>query len=208
MCGVRSRRPWCGSAAFTLVEVVIALSVLAVALPAFFRVVQSAVQVGDVIDDIGRDFRRTEAAELYLRRFLASLPGATSVTQLETEDGPALEFLETYTAPGESVRAISGWSVRLEPRKQLNGLYALTLAARGTGSQGEPIEPEPLVLARDLETVTWRFFIETTNVWTDTLPLGVRPALIQAVLEAPGANAIQWEMWVRSRSATGYAEGE
>ncbi len=193
-------------AAFTLMEIVIALAIVAVAIPAFLRVVQGAIDAGRMVEFAGREQIGLEGAVNYIEAFLNRIPSEAVFNFQKDTDGTRLILQNVFTTPGEPLRRRDGWNTHLEVRLAPNGSRTLMMRTlpQMLNSTTSPV-PVELPLIRELSDVKWRFYLSESNMWADEFPEGARPALIELTLTLmDGLNMPRLVFWVRPRTATEY----
>ncbi len=193
-------------AGFTLVEVVIALAILAVAIPAFLRVVQGAIDAGRVVEFAGREQLAFEGAVNYIESFFASIPSEAVFTFQKDADGTRVIVQNVFSAPGVPLRRRDGWNTHLDARIAPNG--SITLLTRSLpqmlDTTRSPV-PDELPLMRELRDVMWRFYLSESNAWVEEFPEGARPTLIELNLTSmDGLRMPRLVFWVCPRTATQY----
>jgi prepilin-type N-terminal cleavage/methylation domain-containing protein len=193
-------------AAFTLMEVVIALAIVAVAIPAFLRVVQGAIDAGRVVEFAGREQLAFEGAVNYIEAFLGRMPSEAVFTFQKDADGTRVIVQNVFSAPGETLRRRDGWNTHLDARLAPNGSKTLLTRAlpQMLDSTRSPV-PDELPLIRDLGDVRWRFYLSESSAWVDEFPEGTRPALVELNLTSmEGLKMPRLVFWVCPRTATEY----
>ncbi len=197
-----ARRARCHRA-FTLIEVVIALAIVAVTIPAFLRVIQGAVTAGRAVEFAGREQLAFEGSLNYIEAFFARIPSEAGFVFQADDDGTRLIVQNVYSSAGEPLRLRDGWNTQLDVRPAANGtntLVALTLPQNLNTNREEP--PPPLPLMSDLSKVTWRFYVVDIGAWSDALPAGNRPALVELkIVLADGLELPRMVFWVRPQTA-------
>jgi prepilin-type N-terminal cleavage/methylation domain-containing protein len=189
--------------AFTLLEVMIALAIVAVTIPAFLRVVQGSVSAGKSIESAGRQQLALEGAINYIESFLGRLP--TDIGFVFQKDGDGSRFIaqNVYCAPGEPMLRRQGWNTQIDVRRAANGtnsVVALCLPQDLNTALGDP--PPALTLLNDVETVAWRFYVKEAGSWVEEIPDGVRPAMIELKIALADESILpRMVFWLRPRAA-------
>ena len=196
-------------AAFTLLEVVIAMTVFSVISGAVFGVVQASMQSAAELESTQRENRRTTALFELCRRTFATLPPKATFRAKWLEDAdPAVQEIEFRNAP-----LIFSWggttlnygSTTLGIRPQEDGKFSVAISRSDFVPPEEPgigaeipsdssnaaLEPDEqgrywLVLMPDLEWAQWRFYDPRISDWADMWQQGVRTRLIELEFLLPG----------------------
>ena len=192
--------------AFTLLEVIIAMTVFSIVAGGLFGVVQASLRAADELETTQRETRRTAAFIELCRKTLATLPPQATLRGIWAEDAdPAVQEIEFRNAPlifSWGGKALNYGSTTIGIRPQENGKFSLAIsrsdfappeeAATGMPTQSDStLEPDEqgrywLVLVPDLDWVQWRFFDPGINDWADMWQAKNRPRMIELEFLLPG----------------------
>lgn len=192
------------ASAFTLLEVIIAMTVFSIIAGALFGVVQASIRAADELETTQRESRRISAFVELCRKTLATLPPQASFRGFWVEDSdPAVQEIEFRNAPSIfswGGTALNYGSTTLGIRAQEDGRFSLAISRSDFAPPEETgfitetdtaLEPDELgrywlVLVPDLEWVQWRFFDSRINDWLDLWQSRTRPRLVELQFLLPG----------------------
>ncbi len=176
-------------AAFTLVEVIVALAIFVLLAGGIYMTVDGALRGTATLSEEGLRSQRLDAFLALLRRTLHSLPStATFEGRIRDEDGKSLPELQLGEAPGFfswGLRGGSGAPVLLAARPQAGGgavFSLLRLPEEATEMEMREVlrKGRWLPLLPDLRDVKWRFYDRTTMQWLEEWKdPASRPALVE-----------------------------
>ncbi len=178
-------------AGMTLLEVVLALSVLAMLAATIFLMVETTMRATVIIQESWTRQQQIDRLTYLCRHTLRNLPrSATIAGGFEDVDGREMPVLTFKNLPGLEVFGSTGQAdeeLSLMGIPRLGGGYHLAVRIVTPPPEGgldEPIE-DFITLVQDLAVLEWRFFQtgdeEWRYEWTDEQN---RPSLIQLVLMA------------------------
>jgi len=169
--------------AFTLLETMLAILILALLAGAVFPLVRGGLAATDMAGRNEREEESLAALNDFLGKTFRVLPMNTVITACpEDVNGTSLLRLTIEQAPFAFAWGQSGASfdpVALAIRPQANGLYSLFLNRGG----------KTLPLLHDVKHIGWRFFDSRSRSWReDWRDQMAHPAIIELDLEATGAE--------------------
>lgn len=181
------------TSAFTLVEIVAVLAILALISAAVFAITRSSVQASIVLAETqNRREQVLSLTELCNENF-RHLPGNSFFETRRSKEGQ-LELLFT-DAPRAFVwgdKSAYGNSI-LSIHPQPGGLFSLVLTREKgrdktiNASSTEKVESTSLTLITDLSEIVWRFFYVPTGQWLNEWTYrDLRPNLVELSLKPAG----------------------
>lgn len=192
---------------FTLLEVILAISIFVLLAGAIYFVVASSVRVGEMVGDHQITSREIDACERFLRDGFRNLPAAAQF-EVGTRDlgqlGTAIDLVIWRAAGGFSIGNVdaSGSSVVLSAVPDGRGKARLSLtrfAEKRPESelQAHLARAEWLPLLEDIDALRWRFrppgvsgFVE---IWTKGQG---RPEFVELEISAAGMEAMTWVFYL------------
>ncbi len=180
---------------FLLIEVVLAMSILVLAVVGVYKIMQAALETTSEVRRAHLRDQEVNGVVNLLRKTLRSLPGDASVTTRASQEAVTLELVvdKSPSAFALGPQSFHFGSQVLSVRQQVGGLLNLTLLFEPElGALGEPVVtkdplPPPLPLISDLRGVEWRFYDERTARWVEQWnEPSVRPRLIQFTMGVAG----------------------
>jgi prepilin-type N-terminal cleavage/methylation domain-containing protein len=215
MCTSSDRRAPGARSGFTLLEVVLALALLALLVSAIYAIVQGAM--GATIT-VTREENRNREVEGYidlLRRSLRTLPGEGTITyeivELLGKKIPKLTVDGgSFIFPGGSLAGMYSAMI-LTAREQVGGLWTLGLERELTDEEKKErtsLEDDPrafLPLVSDVTTFQWRFYDTRTQQWREEwTERSTRPGAIELNIVLAGEQApIRSLCWMPPIAARG-----
>jgi len=178
---------------FTLIEVMLAMVMIAVLMGMIFGVVSGVLQLGETTVQVMEESRRESEAERFIRQVITDQPAA-SVLSLENEgDESVLEFTETATAFPLGGRELSAKWVRFYETRTRDGLREIRVEM-GTRDEDDGGRDEgeisSVLLKTDLSYVRWECFDSALQDWVTEWaeeqgkPIHVRLVFKEASLES------------------------
>lgn len=175
---------------FTLLEVILAISILAIMISVIFSVTTSSVQLSKNIVHIQSHSRHQAAFNSYIKQLLANLPSDTQITLEENElkyqtltiENPNTEF----PAQGRQHLAKQLW---LAIGTDINGLANLSLEASNQ-IEDEASDRDPIYfqteLINSLSSIRWEFYQASRDEWsTEWTPSMGRPSMVKFFYSHP-----------------------
>lgn len=194
------------SAGFTLLEMVLAMVLLALLSGALFKLVQASFEATASLQQ-----NQTEDENIYAfidlcRNTFSTLPARASIhTAVDQSDGNALPQLIIDNAPAFSWgdnEYVNGTTI-LSARPQSDGFFSLSethQAASTTANQNPLLNQDWLPLLTGLRQISWRFFDSRSQTWQDDWSdTGFHPAVIQVNIvpsSSTSTNAITANFWL------------
>jgi prepilin-type N-terminal cleavage/methylation domain-containing protein len=191
--------------AFTLVEMVITMTIFVLLAGAVFGIITGVLQSADVLQD--NQNRRDEimALQEFLKTQLDAMPGKATFNpyQRGTGDGLPLNGIIFGTA---------GLLTAIDAKAQPNGLYTLRVATYST--TGDDIHAANVFdqavtgdddslnwrdLIRDVKSIDWKFMAQNSTLWTDTWPLATttKPNLVEFSIQLAGeTQPAVTDLWI------------
>ena len=159
-----------GRQGFTLIETVIALSMIAMLMGMVFTVKKGVLQLGDSTVEVLEASRREAKVENYLRNLLSDLALDTKISLTEEDDERSLELTETSSFfPSQGTEHRAKW-VRLYEEADRDGLRRLVLEM-GTKEEEDGGRDEGIIgtyiLKESLSYVRWECFDSQSNEWIE-----------------------------------------
>ena len=186
--------------AFTLIEMIVTISVFVLLSAAVFSLVAATLQSGTALTADQKRNDEVIALDQYLRRALTKVTADDQLALLSDSGGESTELVLTQ----------SGAFLGLAARSQANGLRELLLyrapavafpsGAAGLqqfGAASDSAVP-PVALLHDLSEVQWRFRVPNVTAWTEELALGAsRPALVELTIRRGSHEPpISFDIWM------------
>lgn len=195
--------------AFTLLEMIIAMTVFSIVSASIFGVVQVSLQATADLAEAQRVAQQIGALTELCRKTFAALPSQAGLRMIPAEEneenGQELVLRNTPLSFALGGGALNYGSTTLGLRPQKDGLYQLALSRSdfappeeepvgvGEVSAGGVPDFEPdeqgrywLALIPDLEWATWRFYDPSSRDWIESWTRKTRPPLIELQLFIPG----------------------
>ncbi|MGV3662954.1 MAG: pilus assembly FimT family protein [Prosthecobacter sp.] len=188
------------SGGFTLLEMVIVLSIVALVLGAVHTITQSTLTLADDIARAQRQDARQHAFTAFCDRLFSNLPGSAALNLKTTGDGGQyLAALELFNVPSP-FDGVPGKVVMLRTESMAGGALRLLLECRNI----EDKEPySTTVLFEDLGACEWRVYTPATRqwdgTWTEPVEPGamrMHPPLIELNMNAPGSGSTRRVFWI------------
>jgi type II secretory pathway pseudopilin PulG len=183
--------------AFTLLEVILAMSVLALLVGMLWTVVKSSVGSAYYIEQSQIEQQQYVALNSFLENLFRKIPAEAQITsRLKDQGSQGLSLLYLTNAPGAISMLNQGASldtVILGAREQIGGYvqFSLYTSASSIDKGGNDNEFPPLDLIKDLASIQWRYFDARTQQWMlDWLDGSTKPALVELTLKPPGKSEI------------------
>ncbi|MCS7062551.1 MAG: prepilin-type N-terminal cleavage/methylation domain-containing protein [Methylacidiphilales bacterium] len=179
--------------AFTLLEVMLAVSVLALLVGMLWTVVKSSIESAHYIQQVQTEQQQFVALNAFLENLFRRLPAEAQITsRLKDQGSKGLSLLYITNAPGAIYLLNQGANIDtlvLGAREQIGGYVQFSLfssaSAVDTSDENEP----PLDLIKDLADIQWRYFDVRSQQWmTDWLDTSTKPGLIELTLKPAGKN--------------------
>ena len=200
------------ASAFTLIEIVVVLAILALISVAVFGVTRSSVQSSVILADTqNRRQQILGLIELCNENF-RRLPGNALFETRRSKDGQ-IELLFTdapraFTWGDQSAYGNTILTIQPQP----GGLFSLVLTREKArdktinSSSTEKVESTSLTLIKDFSDIKWRFFYVTTSQWlTEWTYHDLRPNLVELNLTQAGeetpTRAVFWLPDVKRQAA-------
>ncbi len=184
--------------AFTLIEVVLGVTILGLLAGVLFTLVESTIGAAAQLSikqgqtqelngliEICRENFATLDGRAQFTATVKPAPGGGYVQELRIENGP-LAFAWQGTGTETGITTVS-------PRPQANGLLAFCLLhepdAYSSEDEKKPVpKPKWFVLVRDLKKLEWRFFDPRSATWRkEWQEGGVRPSIVELVIQSPAS---------------------
>ncbi len=199
---------------FTLIEVIVSISVLVIVSGSVFLIMRAALEASAALESTQLEFQRHETLRRVLDRMFRELPGGVRLTALAREGDAGSTQVEL--APFDPLEP---WRRTRDPLKeaaltlqeQANGLYTFGVRLRdpevralaGSLAEGEEFFP----LMRDVRLVTWRFFSSDSMEWVASwTSAATRPALVEFTWQAGDGTPPQ--RWIFRVAPTRVGGGE
>jgi prepilin-type N-terminal cleavage/methylation domain-containing protein len=203
---------------FTLIEMVIALSVFVMLAGAVFGIFSATLQSVAVLQDNQNRNDRTEALGAWLKREMLDVPASGTIVSYH-RDGAPFHVSGIVWGAGQDLQA-------LDLHLQANGEYTLRLAAYRPSSSGLVLagqtgtissqvgqftsqvirDDDALVwrtLVRDLKTADWRFLAPNQTQWQD-VTAGPKPIVAELTFQPAGTSAaVTDDFWIPPTQGTG-----
>lgn len=193
---------------FTLLEVILALGVMALLTGAMFTLVQGAMQATAELHHRQNRMQEVNGLVELCGRAFRNLPGeAVFEATMREEEGVYVQELLFLEAPrafswGGSSQGLG--MTLLSARPQLGGLLNLSLLWENTETDeaASPLNMDEasrwLVLIADLHKVQWRFYDPRSSTWMDEWKdSAARPSLVELTLNLAGeTEPIRSVFWV------------
>jgi len=190
---------------FTLLETILAMSILAVMMSVIFSITTSSVSLGRSIVSIQSNSRHQAAFYNYLKQLFANLPSDARITleendqkfQTLTIENPNTEF----PAQGHQHLAKQLWIAIGTDR---DGLFNLSLETSNQ-IEDESNNREPIYfqteLVRSMTNIRWEFFDANRDEWSpEWTPNMGRPSQIKFFYSYPGHEDEHMHyFWIPSR---------
>jgi prepilin-type N-terminal cleavage/methylation domain-containing protein len=203
-------RPPSARGGFTLIEMIITLSVFLLLAGAIFSIFGATLQSADTLQDDQNREDQSEALGAWLRQSFLALPAQGTLVSYHRNDRP-FRVSGIIWGTADNLHA-------LDLQAQANGHYLLRLAvanevADGTGPaqtagypaalakfQTQVFDDDPAlswrVLVRDLQSADWRFRVANSTDWSDVATSG-KPLLAELTFQpAAAAGAIVDDFWI------------
>jgi type II secretory pathway component PulJ len=214
---VHAGRGGCGG--FTLMEVCLAVGILALIAAAIFTTLESSMTASSELDRSQRRLQSLEALDSWLDHGFRTLtpqsavttsPAGTNKNELEVtvRDHPGFT--------GWADDAIGSLTTVLTLLAQQDGLYTLSMSEvkqsrwewQTSGASKNPDDWTPLI--RDIKWGEWRFYDSRTRTWTsDWTQPTIRPAIIELTLQiADDPEPCRFTFWLPPTPDAGAAGGE
>ena len=210
-------RPPLARGGFTLIEMIITLSVFLLLASAIFSIFGATLQSADTLQDDQNREDQSEALGAWLRQSLLALPAEGTLVSYHRNDRP-FRVSGIIWGTGADLRA-------LDLQAQANGHYLLRFATANvddtatgptetagytpalTKFQTQVFDDDPAlswrVLVRDLQSADWRFRVVNATDWTDIATSG-KPLLVELTFQPAGAgSAIVDDFWIPPVQAAG-----
>lgn len=191
------------SGGFTLLEVLLAISIFVLLAGAIYFVVASSVAVGEMVGDHQITSRGLDACERFLRDGFRNLPAAAQI-EVGTRDmgqlGTAIDLVIRRAVGGFSIGNMdaSGSSVVLSAMPDGRGKARLSLtrfAEKLSESelQAHLARAEWLPLLEDIDALRWRFRPPGVPRFAEIWKRGQgRPEFVELEISAAGRETMTW----------------
>lgn len=186
--------------AFTLLEMVVVLAIVALVLTAVHSITQGTLTLADSVTRAQRQDSRQHAFTAFCDRLFFSLPASAALNLKTTGDGGQyLASLELHNVPSP-FDGLPGRVVTLYTASTAGGSLQLKLDCRRI----EDKDPyASMVLFEDLSACEWRVYspaaTQWTGVWTEPVEEGsmrIHPPLLELTMNAPGAGDTRRVFWI------------
>lgn len=188
-------------AGFTLWEVMLALTLMAILTGGMFTLMQTSLEAAHELQIQERHSQSFTGFIELLRRTLRNLPATASIEggMFQETAGvyrPKVIFREAPQAFSWGENSLFLGETILSSQPQLGGLFTLGLyRATDTENRFQTDNPEArqrwLPLLKDLRKIQWRFYDARAGLWQEEWrDLNARPALLELNLLLPGESTI------------------
>lgn len=191
--------------AFTLLEMMIVMTIVALILTAVHSITQGTLTLADTISRAQRQDSRQHAFTAFCDRLLFSLPASAALNLKTTGDGGQyLATLELHNVPSP-FDGLPGRVVTLYTESTPGGSLQMKLDCRRI----EDKEPHAsVVLFEDLGSCEWRVYStgsqQWTGIWSEPLEehaLRIHPPLLELQMNAPGTGDTRRVFWIAPNTA-------
>lgn len=190
---------------FTLLETVLAMSVLAMIIGVVLAITHSSVGLSRSIIEVQMSARHQSSFSDYLKRLFENLPTDAQITLKENEDKElSLEILNPGSQfPAKGGEHVARW-LNLRAVKDRDGLTALLLEV-STAHPNESTSEDPVMyqceLIGSLGSLRWEIYNSSTAEWSEEWAPGVgRPTHIAFFYTYPGyAEEHKILFWIPER---------
>ncbi|MBX7158305.1 MAG: type II secretion system GspH family protein [Verrucomicrobiae bacterium] len=195
-----------GDRAFTLVEIMAALLILALITSAVFAITRAALQASANLAETQAHRQQIMGLIELCNENFRSLPGNAFFETRRSQEGQLeLLFVDAPRAFAWGNKSVYGNSI-LSIQPQPGGLFSLVLIREKTQKSklsvnpNEKPEQQSLILIRDLSEIAWRFFYAPTSQWINEWTYrDLRPSLVElSVTPAGEETPIRAVFWVPS----------
>jgi prepilin-type N-terminal cleavage/methylation domain-containing protein len=197
---------------FTLIEVIVAVSVLVVVSTTVFIILRAALESAVAVEETQTEFQRQQTLRRVLDRMFRELPPNVRLSALPPDGQTGADWVDLAPYdPLEPWRPVRDplKEARLAVMEQANGLLTFGVRLRDADSRGvtaaRPEGEEFFPLMRDLRSVRWRFFSPGLREWMPSWTSGgERPALVEMVWQpGDGSDPVRWVFRVSRIQAGG-----
>lgn len=165
--------------AFTLLEVVIVLFIVALLLSAVYSIARGALTLADDIQRHERREARQQALTVFCERLLAEVPASAALNVRTTqEDGRYLSSLELQNMRSP-FDGSPGWIVSMQTEIAAGGSLRLVLVCR---QPQHADRAHRVLLLDDLSACAWHVFDPASRQWTGMWQGHSRPPLLELIL--------------------------
>jgi len=189
-----------GSRGFTLLEVILAMTIFALLIGSVYSVVVGSLKASVAVREVQNEMKQIQLFSDICERAFSSLPSKSRIrTRVRDEYSPEIKDLQLLYAYDVFTFADSVSSAPhsvLGMRVQMNGLYSLVLERRDFGARNEDgvllisapgderelnrefEDDRVLVLFQDLAMVRWEFFDVGSGEWVEEWEESSLPDLV------------------------------
>ena len=199
------RKFQCSKSGFTLLETILAMSILAVMMSVIFSITTSSVSLSRSIVSIQSNSRHQAAFQTYLKQLFANLPSDARITLEENDQNFQTLTIEKpnteFPAQGRQHLAKHLW---LAIGRDRDGLVNLSLETSNQ-IEGESNNQQPIYfeteLVRSLTKIRWEFYDANRDEWSpEWTPSMGCPSQLKFFYSYPGHQEEHHHyFWIPSR---------